>query len=82
MDVAEMLLMNSRPSPERARRYLAFAFSTYYPGGGWKDFQGSFDSLKEAQKHLKTIKPENDWFQVFDTETGILVFNSKKRGGF
>lgn len=60
------------------KRYLAFAMSSYYPGGGWQDFKGDFDTLKEAQKHLKKIKPNHDRFQVVDTQTGKLLFDSFK----
>ncbi len=30
-------------------RYLLFLFEAYYPGGGWHDFEGSFDTVKEAK---------------------------------
>lgn len=30
------------------KRYLLFAYYQYYPDGGFKDFQGSFDTIHEA----------------------------------
>ena len=30
-------------------RYLAFAHEQFYPGGGWKDFRGSFATAEEAK---------------------------------
>jgi hypothetical protein len=30
------------------KRFLLFAVHNYYPGGGWNDFQGSYDTLDEA----------------------------------
>lgn len=64
------------------RRYMTFAFPTYYPGGGVNDCTGTFDTLPEAQKHLKSIKQDNDTFQVFDTQTGKVVFNTQKKNAF
>jgi hypothetical protein len=37
------------------KRFLVFAFDTYYPGGGWTDFEASFDTLEEARAHAKTL---------------------------
>lgn len=46
----------------------------YYPGGGWDDFRGSFDTLEEAYSFLTQKKIEDplflDWYHVVDSETG------------
>jgi len=35
--------------------YLLFYGMTYYPNGGWEDFQGSFDTLEEAKAAVPAI---------------------------
>ncbi len=30
------------------KRYVVFAADAYYPGGGWDDHVGSFDTVEEA----------------------------------
>lgn len=56
------------------KRYLAFKGDTYYPGGGWDDFFGAFDSVVEARKAIKATQltktqGEYEWWHVVDTET-------------
>ena len=34
------------------KQYLVFAYDRYYPGGGWSDFKGSFDTEEEAVRYL------------------------------
>ena len=53
------------------KRYIVFAGFDYYPGGGWDDFAGSFDTLSEAQ--AAGIADHGDWFQILDTQTWELV---------
>jgi hypothetical protein len=57
------------------KRYLLFAGATYYPGGGWDDFVGHFDDVKEARKKGDEVLKEigNDWFQIVDTTTMKVV---------
>lgn len=38
----------SAPPEGALKRFLAFACEDHYPGGGWSDFFGSFDTLAEA----------------------------------
>lgn len=33
-------------------RYMLFAGGDYYPAGGWKDFQGDFDTYAAAKEAL------------------------------
>lgn len=47
------------------KRYLVFDYGDYYPGGGWNDFVGSFDSLEEARA--------SEHREIVDTQTGERV---------
>lgn len=49
----------------KLKRYLVFDFPDYYPGGGWQDFEGSFDTLEEAR--------QLSCRQIIDSETGTVV---------
>jgi len=51
------------------KRFMLFMGATYYPGGGWDDFAGWFDTYKEAVDHFKE-KQTAEWFHVIDTNTG------------
>lgn len=46
------------------KRYLAFAFDSYYPSGGLDDVRDSFDTLEEAIACCK--KNYSDWRFVWD----------------
>jgi hypothetical protein len=56
------------------KRYFLFAGSVYYPDGGWSDFQGSFDSVKDATDYaLSNLEPYEkedvgrfNWYHVID----------------
>lgn len=55
-------------------RYLVFAGHFYYPSGGWDDFKGSFDSLKDAKKQARdTFDKGCDWYHVVDSVTQRIV---------
>lgn len=53
------------------KRYLVFTFDDYYARGGWNDFNGSFDSEKEALVFLANWSHEN--FQIVDSTTGVII---------
>lgn len=53
------------------KQYLLFAFDDYYPGGGWTDFIGSYETLEEAMNAYKDVR--RDYFQVVDLKSGIIV---------
>ena len=57
----------------RVKRFVVFAGDYYYPGGGWDDFNASFDTLEEVWKYQKTALKNADWSQVIDLETGEEV---------
>jgi hypothetical protein len=52
------------------KRFLLFTYSTYYPGGGWCDFRGSFDTIDEAAAAGRARETERDFIEVVDLETG------------
>lgn len=55
------------------KRYLVFKFYDYYPGGGWNDFKGSFDSLEEAIQEAKVDRKDYDYCQIVDINDGSVV---------
>ena len=57
----------------KLERYLLFAGDTYYPSGGWSDFQASFDTMLEAQEAGPLCG--GDWWHVVDTESNRVVSN-------
>ncbi len=54
------------------KRYLAFKFPEYYPGGGWEDLVGSYDSITEAESALGYME-WGDNGQVVDLKMGVVV---------
>lgn len=55
------------------KRYLLFSGSDYYPSGGWKDFNDSFDSAEEARAKGNSFEPEYYWYHVVDSQTGQII---------
>lgn len=55
------------------KRYLLFAGDIYYPGGGWDDFIGSFDTIEECQAFGKDPSRGLDWYQIVDTTTMLAL---------
>lgn len=47
------------------KRYLVFAYFTYYPAGGMDDFIDSIDSLDELKEILQSLR--EDQFHVYDS---------------
>jgi hypothetical protein len=61
------------------KRYAVFSFPTFYPSGGWYDFDECFDTPEEAAISANRILAEllADWgeerfftIQIIDTHTG------------
>jgi hypothetical protein len=50
------------------KRFLVFSGPTYYPGGGWDDLTGSFDTFEQAKNSL--VLEWGDWAHIVDLETG------------
>lgn len=61
------------------KRFLVFTGDTYYPGGGWSDFSGSFDTLDEAKKGAvaKMHLDHEDWAHVVDSEDSKVVWETR-----
>ncbi len=55
------------------KRYLVFSFDQYYPGGGWNDFVGSYDTPTEAQE-------VNGMTQIVDSVDGKVIFGEDAPG--
>lgn len=62
------------------KRFLLFAGARYYPGGGWEDFKGSFDSHKEAEQYSLSLELSEEyygywahWVDIETSEKRILV---------
>lgn len=64
------------------KRFLLFGGMRYYPGKGWEDFRGSFDSVEEARFATFQVGNEVNWYQVVDTEvvenTKIVLFEERE----
>lgn len=58
------------------KRFLLFAFDTYYPNGGWDDFKGSFDTVEEATTQGAKNDEDNVLgnYHVIDSTTGEMVY--------
>jgi len=57
------------------KRYLVFSYAAYYPGGGWSDFQKSFDDRAEAMAFADTlILTSSAGVDVIDLETELDIY--------
>jgi hypothetical protein len=45
------------------KRYMVFAFDSYYPSGGMQDFQFSFDTKEEFEENFND---SYDYYHIFD----------------
>ena len=50
------------------KRYILFAYDSYYPSGGMDDAKVSFE-LEEYEEVKSKWEGKYDWFSVFDVET-------------
>lgn len=48
----------------KIKRFACFDYQQYYPGGGWDDFVGSFDTIQEAVA--------TRCCQIVDLKTGLI----------
>jgi len=48
--------------------FALFAGDTYYPGGGWSDFVGVFDTTEEAEKAaaLGWLNEDDETYRPYD----------------
>lgn len=65
-------------------RYLLFAGETYYPQGGWEDYQRDFATVEEAIKFVDDAHALDkakeyidqdgwDWAHIVDRETSRII---------
>lgn len=60
----------------KMRRFLLFAGETYYPAGGFNDYQESFNTQIEAfdaGRNLITEEKYTGWFHVVDDVNGKIL---------
>ena len=64
------------------KRYLLFSGDYYYPSGGAKDLDGSFDTLEQCIVEFYTQKAkcearhtnqEDYWGHIFDAQTNRII---------
>ena len=53
------------------KRFLLFSGDSYYPSGGWSDFDKDFDTVDEAKSHI--VQNREDWYEIVDSTTGEIV---------
>lgn len=68
------------------RRYLAFAYQTFYPCGGMEDLVGTYDDLDDAKGRLNRMEwggfhDEYGNGHIFDTHTQKIVFTYRNDPG-
>ena len=56
------------------KNLLVFAGDDYYPGGGWCDLKGDFESIDKAKSFCQEIAPDNDWIQIVDIHSATFLY--------
>jgi len=51
---------------EPYKRYIVFAYSQYYPGGGLSDIVNNSDTLEEAFDAARQAQRTDDYVEIFD----------------
>ena len=70
-------VINVGTSGRQIKRFVLFAGQDYYPLGGWKDYQGSYDTQTEAEHAMQTLALDFvEWFQIVDLQTGEFVVST------
>jgi hypothetical protein len=62
--------------------YLLFAGPNYYPGGGWEDFEDSFDTAAAAENFVNLNKDRlrdgmSGWYQIVDWGTKRIIIEGR-----
>jgi len=60
------------------KRFLVFTYANYYPGGGWTDFRGSFDTIREAALFLVEYHDDSDNLDIVDLQTGAVIHTDEE----
>jgi hypothetical protein len=65
------------------RRFIVFAGTFYYPGGGFEDYQTDVDEFEPARQFaLGYLKANgNTWAHVFDLEQRKIVWKGHNNYG-
>lgn len=58
------------------KRFALFSGANYYPGGGWSDFGGTFDTAARAIASMPSGPYKPGWWHVVDLTTGKIVGKS------
>lgn len=58
-------------------RFLLFAGDTYYPSVGWRDLEGNFETVEQAEGAAEEL--DKDWWHIVDMESGESVKNNYDR---
>jgi hypothetical protein len=54
--------------------FILFTGDTYYPGPGWANYRGSFDTLEDALTFaLDPMTSSFDWWQIVDIRLRQIV---------
>lgn len=56
------------------KRFLVFGFDAYYPSGGLRDLEFSFDTLEDASNNLDKV--EYQYIQIYDRLEGLIVYRN------
>ena len=56
---------------QKHKRYLLFAYDTYYPSGGLCDLVNSYDTVQEAVSEAN--KHASDYKEIYDRIEGIEI---------
>lgn len=56
------------------KRFIVFANVSYYPAGGWLDFESDHDTLEEAEASRADAHARYKGFsQIVDTSAGKII---------
>ncbi len=64
--------MSDEESVQEIGRYAVFAYSGFYPYGGWNDYQAAFESIKLARKFIETNCRNKKYSHIVDLRTGKI----------
>jgi len=55
------------------KRFLVFSGQSYYPSGGFQDFDSAHDTFEEAQAARQALHSQYGWSQIADLTTLSIV---------
>jgi hypothetical protein len=55
------------------KKYLLFCFYINYPGGGWNDYVGQYETIEEAMKNIQA-----EFYHIVDIETMKIIKSGKR----